>query len=90
MNGIGEKTGNTALENHNDIKSSSQRLNLNTNIDGLKILALSKKVSKLMNMPIQRNKAIVGGNAFSHSSGIHQGGFTHMKTMKVLTLQTLE
>jgi len=50
-------------------------LNLNTNIDSLKILALSKKVSKMMNMPIQRNKAIVGGNAFSHSSGIHQDGF---------------
>ena len=75
MNGIGERAGNTALEEVTMILKAHPNLNLNTNIDSLKILALSKKVSKLMNMPIQRNKAIVGGNAFSHSSGIHQDGF---------------
>ena len=75
INGIGERAGNTALEEIAMILKSHPYLNLNTNIDSLKILALSKKVSKMMNMPIQRNKAIVGGNAFSHSSGIHQDGF---------------
>jgi 2-isopropylmalate synthase len=75
MNGIGERAGNTALEEITMILKAHPNLNLNTNIDSLKILALSEKVSKLMNMPIQRNKAIVGGNAFSHSSGIHQDGF---------------
>ena len=50
-------------------------LNLITNINSLKILEISKKVSRMMNMPVQKNKAIVGGNAFSHSSGIHQDGF---------------
>lgn len=75
INGIGERAGNTALEEIAMILKAHPYLNLNTNIDSLKILALSKKVSKMMNMPIQRNKAIVGGNAFSHSSGIHQDGF---------------
>ena len=75
INGIGERAGNAALEEITMILKAHPNLNLNTNIDSLKILALSKKVSKLMNMPIQRNKAIVGGNAFSHSSGIHQDGF---------------
>ena len=59
MNGIGERAGNTALEEITMILKAHPNLNLNTNIDSLKILALSKKVSKLMNMPIQRNKAIV-------------------------------
>ena len=75
INGIGERAGNTALEEIAMILKAHPYLNLNTNIDSLKILSLSKKVSKMMNMPIQRNKAIVGGNAFSHSSGIHQDGF---------------
>ena len=75
INGIGERAGNTALEEIAMILKAHPYLNLNTNIDSLKIIALSKKVSKMMNMPIQRNKAIVGGNAFSHSSGIHQDGF---------------
>ena len=57
-----------ALKSHPD-------LNLVTNVDSKKIVPISKKVSRLMNMPIQRNKAIVGANAFAHSSGIHQDGF---------------
>jgi 2-isopropylmalate synthase len=46
-----------------------------TDVNSKKILSLSKKVSRMMNMPVQRNKAVVGANAFSHSSGIHQDGF---------------
>ena len=75
INGIGERAGNTALEEISMILKAHPYLSLNTNIDSLKILEISKKVSRMMNMPVQRNKAIVGGNAFSHSSGIHQDGF---------------
>ena len=50
-------------------------LNLDTSIITKNIVPISKKVSRLMNMPTQRNKAIVGANAFAHSSGIHQDGF---------------
>jgi 2-isopropylmalate synthase len=75
MNGIGERAGNTSLEEIIMILKAHPYLNLHSEIDTLKILALSKKVSRMMNMPVQRNKAIVGENAFSHSSGIHQDGF---------------
>ena len=75
INGIGERAGNTALEEITMILKAHPDLNLITNINSLKILELSKKISRMMNMPVQRNKAIVGGNAFSHSSGIHQDGF---------------
>ena len=75
MNGIGERAGNTSLEEIIMILRAHPYLNLHSEIDTLKILALSKKVSRMMNMPVQRNKAIVGENAFSHSSGIHQDGF---------------
>ena len=57
------------------ILKSHPYLGFHTQIDAKKILKLSKKISRMMNMPVQRNKAIVGGNAFSHSSGIHQDGF---------------
>lgn len=75
MNGIGERAGNTSLEEIIMILRAHPYLNLHSEINTLKILALSKKVSRMMNMPVQRNKAIVGENAFSHSSGIHQDGF---------------
>ena len=75
MNGIGERAGNTSLEEIIMILKAHPYLNLHSEIDTLKILTLSKKVSRMMNMPVQRNKAIVGENAFSHSSGIHQDGF---------------
>ena len=75
MNGLGERAGNTSLEEIIMILKAHPYLNLHSKIDTLKILALSKKVSRMMNMPVQRNKAIVGENAFSHSSGIHQDGF---------------
>ena len=75
INGIGERAGNTSLEEVVMALKSHPDLNLDTNIDSKKIVPISKKVSRLMNMPIQRNKAIVGANAFAHSSGIHQDGF---------------
>ena len=75
INGIGERAGNTSLEEVVMALKSHPDLNLFTNIDSKKIVPISKKVSRLMNMPIQRNKAIVGANAFAHSSGIHQDGF---------------
>jgi len=75
MNGIGERAGNTSLEEIIMILKAHPCLKLYSEIDTLKILELSKKVSRMMNMPVQRNKAIVGENAFSHSSGIHQDGF---------------
>lgn len=75
VNGIGERAGNTSLEEVVMALRAHPYLNLDTNIDTKKIIPLSKKVSRMMNMPIQRNKAIVGANAFAHSSGIHQDGF---------------
>jgi len=77
INGIGERAGNTSLEEvamilkvHNQSFGS-----LTSNIDSRMFTYLSRKVSDMMNMPVQPNKAIVGRNAFAHSSGIHQDGF---------------
>lgn len=75
INGIGERAGNTSLEECVMIIKSHHNLNLETGIDSTKINGISKLVSKLMRMPVQPNKAIVGANAFAHSSGIHQDGF---------------
>jgi 2-isopropylmalate synthase len=74
INGIGERAGNTAMEEVVMILKSHKGLNIDTNINSQKIYATSRMVSSLMNMPIQPNKAIVGRNAFAHSSGIHQDG----------------
>lgn len=74
MNGIGERAGNTALEEIAMILRSRHDLGIDTNINTTKIYPTSRMVSSLMNMPIQPNKAIVGRNAFAHSSGIHQDG----------------
>ncbi|MEG1684942.1 MAG: 2-isopropylmalate synthase [Bacteroides sp.] len=74
INGIGERAGNTALEEIAMILKSHYDLNIQTNISTQKIYPISRMVSGLMNMPVQPNKAIVGRNAFSHSSGIHQDG----------------
>tara|TARA_B100001287_G_scaffold90749_1_gene76042 strand:+ start:886 stop:2037 length:1152 start_codon:yes stop_codon:yes gene_type:complete len=75
INGIGERAGNTSLEEVVMALKAHPNLNLHTDIISNKIVPISKKVSRMMNMPIQRNKAIVGANAFAHSSGIHQDGF---------------
>ena len=74
MNGIGERAGNTALEEVAMIIKSHHTIDLDMNINTNKIYPTSRIVSSLMNMPVQPNKAIVGRNAFAHSSGIHQDG----------------
>ena len=74
MNGIGERAGNTALEEVAMILKCHKGLNIETQINTQKIYSTSRLVSSLMNMPIQPNKAVVGRNAFAHSSGIHQDG----------------
>ncbi|MCY1312119.1 2-isopropylmalate synthase [compost metagenome] len=57
------------------ILKTHKSLNLHTSINTTGFYNISKHVSEQMHMPVQPNKAIVGGNAFSHSSGIHQDGF---------------
>lgn len=74
INGIGERAGNTALEEIAMILKCHKNLGIDTNINTNKIYPISRMVSSLMNMPVQPNKAIVGRNAFAHSSGIHQDG----------------
>src|SRR5690606_13325096 len=75
INGIGERAGNTSLEEIAMIIKTHKDLGLHTNIKSEKIYALSQMVSEMMRLPVQPNKAIVGANAFAHSSGIHQDGF---------------
>ena len=74
INGIGERAGNTSLEEIAMILKCHKGLDIETNINTTKIYPTSRMVSSLMNMPVQPNKAIVGRNAFAHSSGIHQDG----------------
>ena len=74
VNGIGERAGNTSLEEVVMILRQHTNLNLDTNINSKLLNQTSQKVSELMGMPVQPNKAIVGSNAFAHSSGIHQDG----------------
>lgn len=74
INGIGERAGNTSLEEVVMAIKSHKELNIETNINTQRIYPISRMISSLMNMPVQPNKAIVGRNAFAHSSGIHQDG----------------
>ena len=74
INGIGERAGNTSLEEVVMIMRQHPHLNLDTNINSKLLFDTSKMVSDNMGMPVQPNKAIVGANAFAHSSGIHQDG----------------
>ncbi len=74
VNGIGERAGNTSLEEIAMIVKCHNDIQVETNINTQKIYSISRMVSSLMNMPVQPNKAIVGRNAFAHSSGIHQDG----------------
>src|SRR5690606_3720653 len=75
INGIGERAGNTSLEEVvMTLKSRYQVLGIETGINTKNIYNTSRLVSRLMNMPVQPNKAVVGRNAFAHSSGIHQDG----------------
>jgi 2-isopropylmalate synthase len=75
VNGLGERAGNTSLEEVVMILRQHKHLGLYTNIKTQQLYPLSRMVSDTMRMPVQPNKAIVGANAFSHSSGIHQDGF---------------
>ena len=74
INGIGERAGNTSLEEVVMIMRQHPNLNLDTNINSKLLFDTSSLVSEGMGMPVQPNKAIVGANAFAHSSGIHQDG----------------
>ena len=74
INGIGERAGNTSLEEVVMIMRQHPSLNLDTNINSKLLFDTSNLVSDGMGMPVQPNKAIVGANAFAHSSGIHQDG----------------
>ncbi|WP_353613335.1 2-isopropylmalate synthase [Mangrovibacter phragmitis] len=75
INGIGERAGNCALEEViMAIKVRQKMLDLHTNINHQEIWRTSQTVSQLCNMPVPANKAVVGANAFAHSSGIHQDG----------------
>lgn len=74
INGIGERAGNTSLEEVVMIMRQHPDLNLDTGINSKLLYSTSQLVSESMGMPVQPNKAIVGSNAFAHSSGIHQDG----------------
>ncbi|MDA9874726.1 MAG: 2-isopropylmalate synthase [Flavobacteriaceae bacterium] len=74
INGIGERAGNTALEEVVMILKQHPYLNLDTNINTTMLYGISQLVSESMGIYTQPNKAIVGANAFAHSSGIHQDG----------------
>jgi 2-isopropylmalate synthase len=91
VNGIGERAGNCSLEEvAMIIKTRADLLNVRTNIHHQEIARTSKLVSQLCNMPIQPNKAIVGANAFSHSSGIHQDGMLKASnTYEIMTPESV-
>ena len=74
INGIGERAGNTSLEEVVMILRQHKDLNLDTQIKSQQLFGISQLVSDRMGMMVQPNKAIVGANAFAHSSGIHQDG----------------
>ena len=74
INGIGERAGNTSLEEVVMVMRQHGELGYDTKINSKLLYSTSRMVSEIMGMPVQPNKAIVGTNAFSHSSGIHQDG----------------
>ncbi len=75
INGLGERAGNTSLEEVVMVLKQHKDLGFYTNVNTKELNPMSRRVSDVMRMPVQPNKAIVGANAFSHSSGIHQDGF---------------
>lgn len=91
INGIGERAGNCSLEEVAMIMQTRKDiLGVQTNINHQEIARTSKLVSQLCNMPVQPNKAIVGGNAFSHSSGIHQDGMLKASnTYEIMTPESV-
>ena len=85
INGIGERAGNTSLEEIVMALKVHQSLDLHTEINSKQLYPLSGTVSRMMRMPVQPNKAIVGRNAFAHSSGIHQDGvLKHRETYEIM------
>ena len=85
INGIGERAGNTSLEEVAMVLRQHSDLNLHHSINTPLLNRLSKVVSETMRMPVQPNKAIVGSNAFAHSSGIHQDGvIKHRETYEII------
>lgn len=91
INGIGERAGNTALEEVvMAIKTRQAFMGGDTRINTQEIHRVSQMISQLCNMPIQPNKAIVGSNAFAHSSGIHQDGMLKNKnTYEIMSPETI-
>ncbi|CAL1516960.1 2-isopropylmalate synthase [Chitinophaga sp. MM2321] len=85
INGIGERAGNTSLEEVAMILKTHHTLGYHTNINSKGIYEISNLVENMMRMPVQANKAIVGRNAFAHSSGIHQDGvLKHRENYEIL------
>lgn len=91
INGIGERAGNAALEEIvMAIKTRPQQFDLDVQIDTTQILRTSKLISSITGSPVQRNKAIVGSNAFAHESGIHQHGVLAEKsTYEIMTPESI-
>jgi 2-isopropylmalate synthase len=85
INGIGERAGNTALEEIVMILKTHKSLHFTHQVNSKHLYELSGMVSRMMRMPVQPNKAIVGKNAFAHSSGIHQDGvLKHRETYEII------
>lgn len=91
VNGIGERAGNCSLEEVAMILATRKnKMGFSTNINAVEISRTSQLVSQLCNMPVQANKAIVGANAFSHSSGIHQDGVLKAQnTYEIITPESV-
>jgi len=85
INGIGERAGNTSLEEVVMVMRQHPILNIDTSINSELLYSISQLVSESMAVPVQPNKAIVGSNAFAHSSGIHQDGvIKHRETYEII------
>jgi 2-isopropylmalate synthase len=85
INGIGERAGNTSLEEVAMIMQTHHSLGYHTGINSKRIYGISNLVETMMRMPVQANKAIIGRNAFAHSSGIHQDGvLKHRENYEIL------
>ncbi|HET9055237.1 MAG TPA: 2-isopropylmalate synthase [Chitinophagaceae bacterium] len=90
INGLGERAGNTSLEEVVMVLKQHAYLGFYTNIKTKQLNPISRAVSETMRMPVQPNKAIVGSNAFSHSSGIHQDGFLKdSRTYEIITPESV-
>lgn len=90
INGLGERAGNTSLEEVVMVIRQHGHLGFHTSVDATQLNPMSRLVSDTMRMPVQPNKAIVGSNAFSHSSGIHQDGFLKdAQTYEIINPETV-